>query len=145
MGIHQGRRPRTTRMNVLLLAAAFVSLLSWSPSSADSQDPTTAGSRMLAPGLENGVLRAAPAVARAEELDRSLDRRSFTPPSALVPLTALALGLIFLGHQSRETCGNRRPPGLCSRIARAASIAVGLDLPASLRRGGRRTGGFVFL
>ena len=47
-------------MNTLLLAAAFVSLLSWSPSGADSRDPTTAGSRMLAPGLENGVLRAAP-------------------------------------------------------------------------------------
>jgi hypothetical protein len=107
-------------MNVLLLAAAFVSLLSWSPSGADSRDPTTAGSRMLAPGLENGVLRAGPAVARAEELDRSLDRRSFPPPSALVPLTALALGLIVsaiaLEGRSRTSghlalvLGSRAPP-----------------------------------
>jgi hypothetical protein len=114
-------------MNVLLLAAAFVSLLSWSPSGADSRDPTTAGSRMLAPGLENGVLRAAPAVARAEELDRSLDRRSFPPPSALVPLTALALGLIVsaiapegrsaAGGHLASVLGSRAPPSLRLRSA----------------------------
>ena len=119
MGIHQ-ERLRTTRVNVLLLAAAFVSLLSWSPSVAESRDPTTAGSRMLAPGLENGVLRAAPAVARAEELDRSLDRRAFPPPSALVPLTALALGLIVsaIAPEGRSPAagllalvlGSRAPP-----------------------------------
>jgi len=114
-------------MNVLLLAAAFVSLLSWSPSGPDSRDPTTAGSRMLAPGLENGVLRAAPAVARTEELDRSLDRRSFPPPSALVPLTALALGLIVsaislerraaTGGRLASVLGSRAPPSMRLRSA----------------------------
>jgi hypothetical protein len=104
-------------MSVLLLAAAFVSLLTWSPSAADSQDPATAGSRMLAPGLENGVMRAAPAVARAEELDRSLDRRSFPPPSALVLLTALALGLIVsaIACERRSTTGGHLAPVLGSR------------------------------
>jgi hypothetical protein len=118
MGINQGRPPTIARMNVLLLAAAFVSLLSWSPSEGETSDPSSAGSRMLAPGLESSVTRA-PAVARAQEVDRSLDRRS-QPPSAMVPFAALALGLIVAaitlnvrspaGGGSASLVGSRGPP-----------------------------------
>jgi len=119
MGINQGQRPTIARINVLLLAAAFVSLLSWSPSGGEASDPASAGSRMLAPGLESSVTRAAPAVARAQEMDRSLDRRS-QPPSAVVPLAALALGLVVAavtvkvrsatGGRSALIVGSRGPP-----------------------------------
>jgi hypothetical protein len=118
MGINQGRRPTIARTNVLLLAAAFVSLLSWSPSDGETSDPSSAGSRMLAPGLESSVTRA-PADARAQEVDRSLDRRS-QPPSAIVPFAALALGLIVAavtgklrsatGGRSASLVGSRGPP-----------------------------------
>jgi hypothetical protein len=119
MGINQGRRPTIARMNGLLLAVAFVSLLSWSPSGGEASDPSSAGSRMLAPGLESSVTRAAPAVTRAQELDRSLDRRS-QPPSAIVPFAALALGLIVAavtvvvrsatGGRPALVVGSRGPP-----------------------------------
>lgn len=121
MGINQGRRPTIARMNVLLLAAAFVSLLSWSPSGGEASDPSSAGSHMLAPGLESSVTRVAPAVARAQEMDRSLDRRS-QPPSAIVAFAALALGLIVAavsikvhsatGGRSVSLVGSRAPPSL---------------------------------
>jgi hypothetical protein len=124
MGINQGRRPTIARLNVLLLAAAFVSLLSWSPSGGEASDPSSAGSHMLAPGLESSVTRAAPAVARAQEMDRSLDRRS-QPPSAIVAFAALALGLIVAavtvkvcsstGGRSVSLVGSRAPPS--SRLA----------------------------
>ena len=124
MVINQGRRPSIARMNVLLLAAAFVSLLSWSPSGGEASDSSSAGSHMLAPGLESSVTRAAPAVARAQEMDRSFDRRS-QPPSAIVAFAGLALGLIVAavtvkvhsatGGRSVSLVGSRAPPS--SRLA----------------------------
>jgi hypothetical protein len=121
MGINQGRRPTIARMYVLVLAAAFVSLLSWSPSGGEASDSSSSESRMLAPGLESGVTRAAAAVSRAQEMDRSLDRRS-QPPSAMVPFAALAVGLIVAavtveirsatGGQSASIVGSRGPPSL---------------------------------
>jgi hypothetical protein len=121
MGINGGRRPTMTRMYVPLLAAAFVSLLSWSSSSGDSADPASAGSHLLAPDLANDVTRAAPSVARAQDMDRSPDRRSHAP-SATVPLTAPALGLIVaavavvvhstMRAQLASVVGSRAPPWL---------------------------------
>jgi hypothetical protein len=112
-------------LNLLLLAAAIVSLPSWSPSSGDASDPTTAGSRMLAPDLDTGVTRSTPVAARAQEMDRSLDRRSYPPLSALIPLAVLALGLIVtgiavekhsaMGRNPSSAFGSRAPPS--SRLA----------------------------
>jgi hypothetical protein len=108
-----------TRLYVPLLAAAFVSLLSWSSSSGGSSDPASAGSHMLAPDLANDVTRSAPSVARAQDMDRSLDRRSHAP-SATVPPTAPAVGLIVavvavVVHsttraQLASVVGSRGPP-----------------------------------
>ena len=108
------------RLYVLLLATAFVSLPSWSPSSENESDPATAGSRMLAPDLETGVTRSTPVAARAQEMDRSLDRRSYPPLSALIPLTVLALGLMVagitverrsaMGRNLSSAFGSRAPP-----------------------------------
>jgi hypothetical protein len=121
MGINRGRRPALTRVYVPLLAVAFVSLLSWSSSNGDSVDPASGGSHMLAPDLADDVTRAAPSVARAQDLDRSLDRRSHAP-SATIPLTAPALGLIAaavtvvvhsaMRAQLASVVGSRGPPSL---------------------------------
>jgi hypothetical protein len=110
-----------TRVYVPLLAVAFVSLLSWSSSSGDSVDPASRGSHMLAPDLADDVTRAAPPVARAQDMDRSLDRRSHAQ-SATIPLTAPALGLIAAAvivvvHSAMRThlasvVGSRGPPSL---------------------------------
>jgi hypothetical protein len=107
------------RVYVPLLAATFVGLLSWSSSSGGSSDPARAGSHMLAPDLANDVTRAAPSVARAQDMDRSLDRRSHAP-SATVPLTAPVVGLIVaavavvvrstMRAQLASVVGSRGPP-----------------------------------
>ena len=115
-----GRRPAIARLYVLLLTAGVVWSLGWPlPPGEDASYPSTTGSRMLAPGLENGVTRAAPPIARAQEMDRSL-KVLIHPPSALVPLTALALGLIVAavtvvmrsasGGQLASVVGSRGPP-----------------------------------
>ena len=119
----QGRRPTLTRLNLLLLAAAFVSLPSWSLSSGGESDPATTGSRMLAPDLDTGVTRSTPVAARAQE-DRSLKLLTY-PPSALVSLTVVALGLIVasipaekhsaMGRNLSSAFGSRAPPP--SRLA----------------------------
>lgn len=113
-----------TRLFVLLLATAFVSLPSWSPSSEDASNPATAGSLMLAPDLETGVTRSTPVAARAQEMDRSLKLLIY-PPSALMPLTVVALGLIVAGitvekrsakgRNLSSAFGSRAPPS--SRLA----------------------------
>lgn len=120
-----GRRPSLPHLCVLFFAAVVVSSPGWSPpSNEDASDPTTSGSRMLAPGVETGVMRATPAVARAQEVDRSLERRSYPPLSASVPLTLVAVGLIAAattverrfapsGHLS-SAFGSRAPPSSLS-------------------------------
>lgn len=126
MGTLQGRRPAMTRSCVLLLAAVFVSLPSWSPSSEDPSDPTTAGSRMLASGFETGVMRTSPTVATAMDVDRSLDRRPSPPLAAvmlLAGLGALALTVTTTTADSRKAFGAEPGSPLGSRAPPRPSLA----------------------
>jgi len=79
---------------------------------------------MLAPDLETGVTRSTPVAARAQEMDRSHKLPTY-PPSALMPLTVAALGLIVagitvekrsaMGRSLSSAFGSRAPPS--SRLA----------------------------
>ncbi len=119
------RRLTIARFCVLLLSVAVVCSPGWSNSSGENpSDSASTGSRMLALEFETGVVRSAPAVARAQEIDRFLDRRSYPPLSAVALLTVLVLGLIATavfverssarGGQLLSALGSRAPPAFAS-------------------------------
>jgi len=126
MGTLQRLRPTLTRSFVVLLAAAFVSLPSWSPSGEDSSNSATGGSRMPAPDLETGVTRASPTVATARDVDRSLDRRPGLPLAAVVLLAgfgALALTVTTTTADSRKAFGAEPGSPLGSRAPPRPALA----------------------
>ncbi|MGH2699900.1 MAG: hypothetical protein ACRDJL_11985 [Actinomycetota bacterium] len=119
------RRFDPARLCMLMLAAAVVCSPGWSPPGDERRatDAIPAGTRILAPGFETGLVRATPSVAIANEADRFFDRRSY-PALAIVSLAGL-LGVLALtpvafgGRRARFRTGrlsfpfgSRAPPEL---------------------------------
>ena len=106
-------RPRLnlTRPYVAL-AAIVVCSLGWSlPLGDPASGGAEAGTRILAPGFESGVMRATPTVASARDADRSIDRRPFPPLAAVVLLTGLgALALTVTTVRVEGGSGSSRKP-----------------------------------
>ncbi|MGH2775790.1 MAG: hypothetical protein ACRDJT_10230 [Actinomycetota bacterium] len=116
-------RPRAnmTRLYVAL-AAVVVCWLGWSQPLGDpTSKPADSGTRILAPDVETGVMRVTPTVARARDLDRSIDRRPFQPLAAVVLLAGLAAlrltvttttaeGHKAFGAEPGSRLGSRAPP-----------------------------------
>lgn len=116
-------RPQPNVMRLYVgLAAAVVCSLGWSLPLADPiSKAADAGTRILAPGFETGVMRATPSVATARDVDRSLDRRPGPLLAAVVLLAGLgALALTVattpverrkaFGAEPGSSLGPRAPP-----------------------------------